>query len=46
VHVSPHRRRNGRLCLTEVLDGVTVDDVAAATTARFTVDDALALRSA
>jgi 3-oxoacid CoA-transferase B subunit len=40
------RRRNGRLCLTELLDGVTVDDVAAATTARFTVDDALALRSA
>jgi 3-oxoacid CoA-transferase B subunit len=39
-------RRNGRLCLTELLDGATVDDVAAATTARFVVDDALALRSA
>jgi 3-oxoacid CoA-transferase B subunit len=39
------RRRNGRLCLTELLDGATVDDVAAVTTARFAVDDALALRA-
>ncbi|HEY1316058.1 MAG TPA: 3-oxoacid CoA-transferase subunit B, partial [Gaiella sp.] len=40
------RRRHGRLCLTELLDGATVDDVAAVTTARFAVDDALALHSA
>ena len=40
------RRHEGRLRLTELLDGATVGDVAAATPARFAVDDALALRSA
>ena len=38
-------RRNERLCLTELLDGATVEDVAAVTTARFAIDDALALRA-
>lgn len=36
------RRVDGRLRLTELLDGATVEDVEAATTARFTADDALA----
>ncbi len=40
------RRVEGRLRLTELLDGATVDDVAAATTARFVVDEALAVGSA
>jgi len=40
------RRRNGRLCLTELLDGATVADVGAVTTARFAVDEALAVGSA
>ena len=39
------QRRNGSLCLTELLDGATVDDVAAVTTARFAVDDAVTLRA-
>ena len=40
------RRRDGRLCLTELLDDATVDDVKAVTTARFSVDEALAVRTA
>jgi acyl CoA:acetate/3-ketoacid CoA transferase beta subunit len=36
------RRVDGRLRLTELLGDATVADVEAATTARFTVDDALA----
>ena len=39
-------RRDGRLCLTELLDDATVDDVKAVTTARFSVDEALAVRTA
>ncbi|HET8742324.1 MAG TPA: 3-oxoacid CoA-transferase subunit B [Gaiella sp.] len=40
------RRVEGGLRLTELLDGATVDDVMAATTARFVVDEALAVGSA
>jgi 3-oxoacid CoA-transferase B subunit len=37
------RRAEGSLRLTELLDGATLDDVRAVTTARFTVDQALAV---
>jgi 3-oxoacid CoA-transferase subunit B len=37
TELSVFRLRNGELCLTELLDGATVDDVAAVTTAPFVV---------
>ena len=37
TELSVFRRRNGELYLTELLDGVTLDEVAAVTTAPFTV---------
>jgi 3-oxoacid CoA-transferase B subunit len=40
------RLRDGGLWLSELLDGATVDDVAAVTTAHFAVDRALAVHSA